>query len=442
MQIAHFQNPFYEFIKSCNESWIDIDNIPRTSKDHILGTCTFFDAYWKQLDNLSTYVPTLYIISLDGVGSKELYKIWEKHHLTNKTLIPQHICDNNKAIILFDNSAEGHCDDYMFKFISQVVDLYNLNPNTTFYGNSAINIKEIHDKTEYKNFKTMYLANFQEDTMSELFEELQSLKVSYNNKTNLFSCLNNAPKPHRALLLGALPNSVESLVSTPTVDWQQIQYITIQYLLQQSERKQITADDFNSGLEYLNNLKKWYPQTIDDRTDDVVHMKQISTDNEFIKKLLDCDLQLITETFSDHTLVLTEKIFKAIIMKQPFIILGPNRIYKFLQQRGYKTFDHLLGLNTWKGTSNYDSETNVIKKIQFLVQHLETLSMYKDNPKQWQEIELQNKTDAEHNYEVFKTNMYKIRDSASKGLNSWLENYKDFKMLFDIDIDKYKYENT
>ena len=38
--------------------------------------------------------------------------------------------------------------------------------------------------------------------------------------------------------------------------------------------------------------------------------------------------------------------------------------------------------------------------------------------------------------------MYKIRDSASKGLNSWLENYKDFKMLFDIDIDKYKYENT
>ena len=68
--------------------------------------------------------------------------------------------------------------------------------------------------------------------------------------------------------------------------------------------------------------------------------------------------------------------------------------------------------------------------------------MYKDNPKQWQEIELQNKTDAEHNYEIFKTNMYKIRDSASKGLNSWLENYKDFKMLFDIDIDKYKYENT
>ncbi len=436
MQIAHIQNPFYEFIKSCNEPWIDIDNIPRTSRDHILGTCTFFDTYWKDINKISNYIPTLYIISLDGIGSKELYKIWEKHHLTNKTLIPEHIINNDKAVILFDNSAEGHCDEYMFKFISQVVDMYKLNPNTTFYGNSAINIKEIHEKTDYKNFKTMYLANFQEDTMAELYDELKDLEVTYDNKTNLFSCLNNAPKPHRALLLGAIPNTVDSLISTPTVDWQDIHSNTIEYLLEQSERKQISADDFDEGLKYLNSLKESYPRTIDDRTDDVVHMKQVSADNDFINKLLDCDFQLITETFCDHTLVITEKIFKAIIMKQPFVILGPNRIYKFLQQRGYKTFDHLLGLNTWKGTSNYDSETNVISKIKFLIQHLETLSMYKDNNTQWQEIEQKNKLDAEHNFEVFKTNMNKIIGSATDGLDSWLENYEDFNMLFEIDIDK------
>ena len=436
MQIAHFQNPFYEFIKSCNESWIDIDNIPRTSRDHILGTCTFFDTYWKDINKLSNYIPTLYIISLDGIGSKELYNIWEKHHLTNKTLIPEHITNNDKAVILFDNSAEGHCDEYMFKFISQVVDMYKLNPNTTFYGNSAINIKEIHERTEYKNFKTMYLANFQEDTMAELYDELKDLEVTYDNKTNLFSCLNNAPKPHRALLLGALPNTEDSLISTPTVDWQDIQSITISFLLEQSEKKQISANDFDEGIKYLNSLKQWYPQTIDNRTDNVVHMKQVSTDDDFIKKLLDCDFQLITETFCDHTLVITEKIFKSIIMKQPFVILGPNRIYKFLQQRGYRTFDHLLGLNTWKGTSNYDSETNVINKIKFLIQHLETLSMYKDNATQWQEIEKKNKIDAEHNFEVFKTNMDKIIDSATDGLDSWLKNYEDFNMLFDIDIDK------
>ena len=436
MQIAHFQNPFYEFIKSCNESWIDIDNIPRTSRDHILGTCTFFDTYWKDIDKLSEYIPTLYIISLDGIGSRELYKVWENNHLTNKTFIPQHILDNKKAIILFDNSAEGHCDEYMFKFISQVCDMYKLNPNTTFYGNSAINIKEIHDKTEYKNFKTMYLANFQEDTMSELYVELKDIDVSYNNKTNLFSCLNNAPKPHRALLLGALEIE-DNLVSTPSVDFEEIQSQTVKYLINQLDRKQISAEDFNTGLSYLKDLQLFYPLEVDKRNDDVIHMKKMSADKEFINKLLDCDFQLITETFSDHTLVITEKIFKSIIMKQPFIVLGPNRIYKFLQERGYKTFDHLLGLNTWKGTSNYDSETNIINKIKFLIEHLETLSMYKENPEQWQQIEEKNKLDAEHNYEVFTANMHKIRDSATDGLNSWLENYKDFNMLFDIDIDKY-----
>ena len=52
----------------------------------------------------------------------------------------------------------------------------------------------------------MYLANFQEDTMTELYDEFNNMEIdyTYENKSVLYSCLNNAPKPHRALLLGAL----------------------------------------------------------------------------------------------------------------------------------------------------------------------------------------------------------------------------------------------
>ena len=67
----------------------------------------------------------------------------------------------------------------MFKFISQVVQLYKLNPDTTFYGNSAINIKEIQQKSDYKNFKTIYTANFQEDTMAELYDEFNNMDLDY-----------------------------------------------------------------------------------------------------------------------------------------------------------------------------------------------------------------------------------------------------------------------
>lgn len=431
MQLAHITNPFYKFIKSCNETWIDIDNIPRTSKDHIFGTCDFFNEYWTDEVNLKD-VPTIFIISIDGIGSKELYRIWEKHHLTNNTLIPDYIKNCSYPVILFDNSAEGHCDDYMFKFISQVVNMYDLNPDTTFYGNSAINIKEIQQRTEYTNFKTIYTANFQEDTMSELYEQLSNLEVAYEGKGKLYSCLNNAPKPHRALLLGALDID-DNMVSTPSVEFEEIQSQTVKYLIDQLETRQISADDFNTGLAYLKDLQLFYPLEIDKRSDDVIHMKKMSADNDFINKLLDCDFQLITETFSDNTLVITEKVYKAIIMKQPFIIFGPHRIYKHLQAKGYKTFEHLINGEGWGGSSNYDSTTNILVKIKYLVEQLETLSMLKENPVKWQAIEQQNKEEAEHNYSLFTANMTGIKDNSSKGLDKWLENYEDFNLLFNAE---------
>lgn len=437
MQIAHITNPFYKFLKSCNETWIDLDNIPRTSKDHIFGTCEFFNTYWKDESEIDKTIPTLFIISLDGIGSTELYKIWEKNHLINKSLIPNIIKDCEYPVILFDNSAEGHCDESMFKFISQVVHLYELNPNTTFYGNSAVNIKEIQQRTEYTNFKTIYTANFQEDTMTELYEEFNNMEIdyTYENKSVLYSCLNNAPKPHRALLLGAL-DIEENMVSTPSVDFQELQTQTIKYLIDQSERKQISTQDLNTGLSYLKDLQLFYPLELDKRNKDIVHMKQISADASFITDLLDCDFQLITETFSDNTLVVTEKIYKAIIMKQPFIIFGPHRIYKYLQSKGYKTFEHLIDINTWQGSSNYDSETNIITKIKFLVQQLQTLSMLKENPIKWQQIEQQNKEQAEHNYKIFVDRMQDIKVSSTSDFETWLKNYEDFRLLFDIDFDK------
>ena len=82
-----------------------------------------------------------------------------------------------------------------------------------------------------------------------------------------------------------------------------------------------------------------------------------------------------------------------------------------MQSKGYKTFEHLIDINTWQGSSNYDSETNIITKIKFLTQQLQTLSMLKENPIKWQEIEQQNKEQAEHNYKIFVDRMQDIKAS-------------------------------
>ena len=86
MQIAHITNPFYKFLKSCNETWIDLDNIPRTSKDHIFGTCEFFNSYWVDESDLDKTAPNTFYYKFRWYCPTELYKIWEKNHPTNKSL--------------------------------------------------------------------------------------------------------------------------------------------------------------------------------------------------------------------------------------------------------------------------------------------------------------------------------------------------------------------
>ena len=147
-------------------------------------------------------------------------------------------------------------------------------------------------------------------------------------------------------------------------------------MIEQAERKQISAQDLNDGLSYLKDLQLIYPLELDKRNNDIVHMKQISADTSFITDLLDCDFQLITETFSDNNCCY-RKIYKAIIrLKNNFDPI--KKIYKTAS--GYKTFEHLIDINTWQGSSNYDSETNIITKIKFLTQQLQTLSVLKENP--------------------------------------------------------------
>jgi len=54
------------------------------------------------------------------------------------------------------------------------------------------------------------------------------------------------------------------------------------------------------------------------------------------------DIQIVAETLFDTSKThLTEKVFKPIVMKQPFIIVGPPNSLKYMKQYGFKTFDSL-----------------------------------------------------------------------------------------------------
>ena len=89
---------------------------------------------------------------------------------------------------------------------------------------------------------------------------------------------------------------------------------------------------------------------------------------------LDIDLMqqalwhVVTETIFYHDkLHLTEKIFKPIVARRPFMLVGAVGNLAYLKSYGFKTFDR------WVDES-YDLETNPDKRIQMIVNELTRLS--------------------------------------------------------------------
>ena len=80
-----------------------------------------------------------------------------------------------------------------------------------------------------------------------------------------------------------------------------------------------------------------------------------------ISALMESFLHVVTETcYWDEKTHLTEKIFKPIVARQPFVLLGCANNLKYLRSYGFKTFD------AWWNES-YDSITDPIERLQAVV---------------------------------------------------------------------------
>lgn len=80
-----------------------------------------------------------------------------------------------------------------------------------------------------------------------------------------------------------------------------------------------------------------------------------------IRQNMESFLHIVTETcFWEHKRHLTEKIFKPIVARQPFVLLGPARNLEYLRSYGFRTFDR------WWDES-YDQLENPIHRIQAVV---------------------------------------------------------------------------
>lgn len=77
---------------------------------------------------------------------------------------------------------------------------------------------------------------------------------------------------------------------------------------------------------------------------------------------------IVTETiFYEDKLHLTEKIFKPIVVKRPFILVGAYKNLEYLKSYGFKTFSKWID-------ESYDNEPDPDKRIQLIVQEIKKIS--------------------------------------------------------------------
>lgn len=91
-------------------------------------------------------------------------------------------------------------------------------------------------------------------------------------------------------------------------------------------------------------------------------------------------------------LSLTEKTFKPIMMKAPFILYGQPFILKKLKEYGYKTFSDF-----WD--ESYDEELDHMKRASSIVKVVKTIADLSD--REFVNLLLQTENIVEHNYRVF-----------------------------------------
>ena len=112
-----------------------------------------------------------------------------------------------------------------------------------------------------------------------------------------------------------------------------------------------------------------------------------------INEMMESFVHVVTETcFWESKTHLTEKIFKPIVAKQPFILLGCAHNLKYLKKYGFKTFD------AWWDES-YDSIEDPIERLQAVVKILNNLSQLP--PEELQDMLRGMNYILEYNYNLF-----------------------------------------
>lgn len=253
------------------------------------------------------------------------------------------------ADVTIDYSTESnyYLDDSknIFETLHQILeDLKIPAENVTFYtGNLVIYRAYERFKVLFQGIKPFKKVDFKDFWLQHTVEMHTDYSKNYSDKLKPkhFSCLNGAERSHRIMALehivkhNLFPNSVCSFV------W-----------------KGMSIDGHKTVDSIFSHTKqpKDFYKVFDDTYYDLITETNTGMDNPH-------------EWFLD--VFFTEKIWRSIYYKRPFILIGNHRSLAHLKEMGFKTFDGILFDESYDEESDHKTRINkALKENKRVVQEV------------------------------------------------------------------------
>jgi hypothetical protein len=294
------------------------------------------------------------------------------HHLTNTNVLSEDTLERlqNKTCILMLNNAHEAFHTVVRPIYDIAIKQLNIPPEQiVLISESAVIDKEVENiATEYNlgKIKTEWMRLFEHDTMVVEHNPISTLEHKIYNKK--FISFNRRWRLHRPALVGLLElnelidNGYVSLAKADDgKDWETF-FDEMTWTLRNN------SDFVNIFVQNKNRVKN-IPEMKLDQSDMTINHAHVFTDStDFYYE--NTYFSVITETnFFKETgegLFVSEKIFRPILKKHPFILLSRPNTLNMMQNIGYKTFGSIIN-------EEYDSEEDDCKRMLMIVDEIKRL---------------------------------------------------------------------
>lgn len=321
---------------------------------------------------------------------------------------------NRKALLLLDSSFEGYQTPWLWDWFHKECNSYGISPECIVYVTGNMIVGDIYDEWVDKNGITERLfvigyPHFELDVAMNCLNKFQEgqplptfsehLEYKSKNEIKTFSCLNKRIRQHRVWFYNYLYHSgllSKGLISMNVFDKHGYQW----------EGKVMS-------METIENISKSLPLLVYNKKNNELD------DNFYINRFnpeicLDTYVSVVSEAHcgdSDQTLFLSEKIFKPIATRHPFMVMGNRWSIKKMKEIGYKTFDNLID-QTYDDLPTHERLLSLIESIKKIENIQDKLGWFKEF-----------ETDLEHNYNLL---ISKTTDAPPAAFTKVAEYYKKF----------------